>query len=69
MYACHPTMALSCPLMHLQKADTPPNNDEPRPKAKLSQRERKAKHAEFNRQIWESAYVRSDASIATSPPD
>jgi hypothetical protein len=43
-------------LISLQKSDAPKESQKP---VKLSQRERKAKHAEFNRQLWESAYVKS----------
>lgn len=44
-------------LTHRQKADVAPEKEEERDVAKLSKAERKAKHVELNRQLWDSAYV------------
>jgi hypothetical protein len=39
------------------KAATNEPEPEPQPQAPLSKKERYAQHVEFNRKLWESAYV------------
>ena len=49
-----------------QKQDETDAKVDAAPPLKLSKAERRAKHAEFNRQIWESAYVSSRQIAAYS---
>lgn len=44
-------------LTSLQKQDASPEADSSQGQKKVSKAERKAKHAEANKQLWESAYI------------
>jgi hypothetical protein len=55
-----------CSLTTVQKQDNSAAHQEPREEVKLSKAERKARHAELNKQIWESAYAHALSSCHTA---
>lgn len=50
-------MAPNCELTRSQQQDGTAEQEAPKGPVKLTKAERRAQHAELNRQIWESAYV------------